>query len=231
MVAIQREIIAIDVESVDDYPLYTAEEKLADAIIHAVGIVASLFACGWLWGIGFANFHTGLGIAVALYAVLVIALFMCSCAYHHTPVETLRPFLRRLDQSAIFFKIAGTYTPLVFIIGTTFGFSVLAFVWSCAVLGAAFKMFTGERLSRYTVSMYLALSWASLLLIWPMYHALPGLSLTLIALGGITYTTGVYFHQASGMHFNNAIWHAFVVAGSAMHYTAIGIAASAFLTA
>lgn len=230
MVALHQEVSLIDQEQVSDYPNYALEERVADGVVHALGISASLIGLGWLAGTGYLGFSTPLQIAIGIYALTVVVLFNCSAMYHLTPLPQLRPLLRRFDQSAIFFKIAGTYTPLVVIVGSAFSYSVLALVWAAALVGAGFKLLTGDRLDRYTVAIYLALGWGSVLLLWPLYNALPVAGATTIVLGGLLYTVGVYFHQAENMKYSNAIWHGFVLSASVMHFVAINLAAGSIIT-
>lgn len=221
MVALDRQLSVVQPETVDDYPHYTKEEIRADATAHALGICGALAAFAWLTSQSLIGFDSALTLSLTLYAVCMIALFCCSAAYHLTPKPQWRPVLRRFDQSAIFFKIAGTYTPLVVLVDTTFGYSLLAMVWAAALLGAGFKLGTGDRLDKYTVVIYLGISWSAVLLLWSLFTSLPLLSASLIVIGGLVYTAGVYFHQSGHIKFNNAIWHFFVVGGSTCHFFAI----------
>jgi len=69
---------------------------------------------------------------LTIYWVGLIAMLSISFCYHMTPVERLRPTLRRVDHATIFLKIAGTYTPFVLAIGSAFGYVILALVWVLA---------------------------------------------------------------------------------------------------
>ncbi|MDZ7823352.1 MAG: hemolysin III family protein [Ahrensia sp.] len=206
------------------YPNYTFEERFADGVVHAVGVIGSIIAFWILFSQ--AAIDKNITPWLTVYAMCVIALFCFSAAYHMTPWPQYRPVLRRFDQSAIYFKIAGTYTPLVFIVGTTFSYSLLAAIWVAAALGAGVKLLTGDKLDRHTVMIYLVLGWSSVLLIWPLYNNLPTADIALVLLGGALYTVGVYFHQSTTIKFSVAIWHSFVLAASACHFIAIADAAT-----
>lgn len=203
------------------YPDYSREEKIADGTIHVLGIVASLIAFAFVYAYGMTMLSVQLNIALVIYGLTVVSLFCFSAAYHMTPWPRVRPLLRRFDQAAIFLKIAGSYTPIVFLIDTTFGYVMLAMIWVAALAGAAAKLHAGGILDRYTVILYLALGWASLFLLWPMFTTVPFVDAWLIIAGGVVYSVGVVFHQWDGLKFQNAVWHGFVLVASACHFVAI----------
>lgn len=202
------------------YPTYTSGEILADGIIHFLGVIGSIVGFCILLPLAAIAAVPNYG-ALVVYGVSVISLFCFSCAYHMTPWPEFRPILRRFDQSAIFFKIAGTYTPLVFLIGSTFAYSLLAVIWMTAILGAMAKLFTGDRLNKHTIIIYLALGWASVLLLWPLMGLLQSRDVWLLVIGGLLYTIGVYFHQSKSIKYNNAIWHGLVLSATFCHFIAI----------
>ncbi|MEZ5801148.1 MAG: hemolysin III family protein [Nitratireductor sp.] len=99
---------------------YSAQERLADGIVHAIGISSSLIAVPLLLVFALPRVSTGTGISLAIYGAAIITLFMVSAAYHMIPHLDWKPVLKRFDQAAIFIKIAGTYTPLAVILGSIF---------------------------------------------------------------------------------------------------------------
>jgi hemolysin III len=203
------------------YPEYTRAERIADGVIHVVGIAASSIAVAILLVFAIPTLDVSSTTALAVYGVTVVALFSISAAYHMVTHEGLKPVLRKFDQAAIFFKIAGTYTPLVVLIGGAFSYGVLAVVWTTAVFGAVAKFAFGHKLEGVTVGIFLLLGWASLTLAWPIFVTLPVAVSLLILGGGVLYSVGVIFHLWNGLKFQNAIWHAFVLAASACHFTAV----------
>ncbi|MEO1745586.1 MAG: hemolysin III family protein [Pseudomonadota bacterium] len=211
----------------DIYPDYSRSEVIADAVIHAIGIAVSIITFTTIYVYAFQSLSTPLNVALVIYGASVVSLFVLSASYHLTPFPASRPFLRLLDQSAIFFKIAGSYTPIVFMIDTAFGYIMLALIWSGAIMGAAGKLSSREMLDKHTVYIFLAMGWASVLLLWPIFQTLPTQDAILIVLGGAVYSAGVIFHQWDGLRFQNAIWHAFVLTASLLHLFAIADAAFA----
>ena len=78
--------------------------------------------------------------------------------------------------------------------------------------------------SKGSLALYLSMGWMSVLLIPLMWTSLPGLVLGLIAVGGLLYTAGTFFFSRENMQYQNAIWHAFVLAASSCFFAAIAMA-------
>lgn len=226
--------VATDTEAVaapgSYYPDYSRSERVADGVMHGMGVVASLIGFAFVYAFAFNTLPVPLFAALIVYGLTVFALFCFSAAYHMTPWPELRPTLRRFDQAAIFLKIAGSYTPVVVLIGGVFAYVMLAMIWAAALLGAAGKLFSGGILDRYTVVLYLAMGWVSLFLMWPMFTTVPFIDAWLILAGGLIYSVGVIFHQWDGLKYQNAVWHGFVFVASACHFVAIVHASFATLS-
>jgi len=200
----------------DIYPSYSLSERWADGIIHGLGIIGSIGATAVLATVGDPT-----SIALWVYGLIMVAAFTASACYHMTPWEHYRPSLRRLDHATIFLKIAGTYTPLVMLIGTGFSYVVLAVVWAIAAFGVVKKLFFWSRPGLSSTILYLAMGWLSVTLVWPMVQTLPQSAAWLIAAGGLTYTFGVIFYKWESLKFSNAIWHGFVLTASSCFFAAI----------
>lgn len=204
------------------YP-YSVRETLADAGVHVVGVTAAMLAGAFLL-IHVAQTEGPAQIAAtSVYAAFMFLSLVASAAYHLLPWERSRPVFHRIDHAAIYLKIAGTYTPLVVLIGSAFSYVVLAGVWAVALFGAVAKLSFWATDARGSLALYLALGWASVLLIWPMWQTLPGPVLLLIVAGGGLYTLGTVFYAHDGLRYQNAIWHGFVLVASACFFAAVAL--------
>jgi len=206
----------------DAYPAYTRPERIADGTVHALGVIASV--AGAVMLIAFAVMGTDSAAIVAgvsVYAVALVATFSASAFYHFTPWESIRPTLRRFDHAAIYVKIAGTYTPLVVIIGSAFAYGVLGVVWALAVIGVCAKLFFWRTPGRLGPWLYLGMGWLSLTIFWPLFGLIPVGASVLITAGGLLYSLGVPFYATEKLRFSMAIWHGFVLAASACFFAAI----------
>ena len=202
------------------YPTYTRSERVADGSMHAIGVTGAVLGAIMLlvWSVPDASPWEVT--AIAVYAVTLIGTFTASAFYHMTPWESLRPALRRIDHAAIYLKIAGTYTPLVVMIGSGLAYVVLGIVWALAVIGMVLKLVFWSKPGQFGPALYLIMGWMSVVLVWSSWEALP---FGYILAGGLLYTVGVVFHAAKNMKFANAIWHGFVVAASACFFVAITV--------
>lgn len=199
-------------------------EKLADGVVHGIGIAASVSAATVLLCVAVGALPLVPTLAVAVYAAALVTLFAASAGYHLTPWPGLKAILRRLDHAAIYFKIAGTYTPLTLLkMATPHGYILLGAVWAIGIFGAAFKLFLPGRLERTSYGLYLLAGWAGLFAVGELFASMPVAVLVLLGVGGVLYTVGVIFHLWDRMPYNIAVWHGFVLAGSACHFAAIAI--------
>lgn len=209
------------------YPTYARSERIADGTMHTVGVLGAISGAVVLivWASGQAS--AGQIAAISVYGATLIATFVASAFYHMTPWARIRPILRRFDHAAIYLKIAGTYTPLVVMIGSWFAYVVLAVVWALAVTGMVLKLFFWRAPGRFGPALYLIMGWLSLALIWSLWPIVPVPAMALIAVGGLLYTAGVPFYASETMKYAIAIWHGFVVAASGCFFAAIAIASAA----
>lgn len=210
-----------------DYPAYSRAERIADGSVHATGVILAVTGAVLLLVMASGHVSGGLIAALSVYAAALIATFTASACYHMTPWEAARPVLRRIDHAAIYLKIAGTYTPLVVLIGTGFGYAVLGLVWGLAILGAVVKVFFWRAPGRLAPALYLLLGWLSLALIWPLAQTLPPMGLGLVVAGGLLYSAGVIFFCWESLRYSNAIWHVFVLVASGCFFGAIALGAAA----
>lgn len=209
------------------YPTPIRSERIADGVVHALGVIGAVAGAVVLlvWFAGVAS--PAQMTALAVYGATLVATFAASALYHMSPWHRMRPLLRRFDHAAIYLKIAGTYTPLVVMIGSGFAYLVLAVVWGLAVVGVVLKLFFWRAPGRFGPTLYLIMGWLSVFLIWSLWPVVPVATTLLIAVGGLLYTAGVPFYAAKRLRYATAIWHGFVVVASGCFFIAIatGVAA------
>ncbi|WP_137701129.1 PAQR family membrane homeostasis protein TrhA [Marimonas lutisalis] len=208
------------------YPVYARSERVADAAMHILGIAGALTGTVWLIIWSWGHISGGQTVALSVYGATLIAGFLASGIYHFTPWEDWRTTFRRMDHAAIYLKIAGTYTPLVVMIGSVTSYVVLAIVWALAAFGMARKLWFWHNPNQNGITLYLVMGWLSVLLVGSLFAILPGAALALIAAGGLLYTLGVLFHVWENLKFSNAIWHGFVLGASTCFFIAITLASA-----
>jgi len=206
---------------------YSLGEEIAHAVSH--GLAAILALVGLVFLVMKAS-ETGGALeitAVALYAGCMVFMYVASTLYHSLFMTKARDFLKMLDHAAIYFKIAGTYTPFALItLPTSTGLWVAAGAWGAALLGAALKARaffrkTARKFSALSLGLYLAMGWAAVFMVNDLSALLPGEALAWIVAGGLAFTIGAVFYALKRFPYTHAIWHVFVMIGSACHFLAI----------
>lgn len=201
------------------YP--TAGAKCADLVVHIAGLSLALLGGGILMGLAFGLGSLGQIASVSVYALGMVLMLAFSMAYNFGKAQW-RPVLRRLDHAGIFVMIAASYTPFTtqrleggWAIGMT------AAVWTVALAGVLGKLLLPGLGRRVWVGLYLALGWLVLVAIKPMIAGLSWVSLLLLAVGGLVYSTGVIFYLMKRFKFRRAVWHGHVLGGAGAHYAAV----------
>jgi hemolysin III len=195
-------------------------ERIADGVVQGVNVLLAVAGCVALGVLALSNADPLRGAALAAYGVGLLSMVVCSALYAWKRGSRRRELYRHLDQAAIFVMIAGTYTPFIVAApGGAYRLRLLAGIWGVAVIGALFKLLASRRFEPFAVPLYLIMGWA--ILSDPMLvFSLPLAVAALLVAGGVFYTVGVMFHLAR-IPFQEAIWHSFVLAAAACHYTAI----------
>ena len=201
---------------------YDRYEIVADGIVNGLGVVLSLIGATAL--ILYATLRSSDGAIAAawIYGIgLVLALAM-SFSYNIWPVSPTKWLLRRFDHSAIFVLIAATYTPFLERgADDPLLLLMLVAIWLFAAIGVVLKCAFPGRYDRLAILLYLAMGWSGVLVAEPVAARIPYASMLLIVVGGIIYSIGVIFHVWERLRFQNAIWHGFVLAAAAVHYSAV----------
>jgi hemolysin III len=201
---------------------YPAGELAADRAVHLVGIVLGTAGSVVLVGDASATADRVVLFAVLIYAACLVAMLFCSAAYNLALTSPRRELLRRLDHSAIFLLIAGTYTPLTTCrLQGDWAVGMTAAVWAGAIGGAITKLASPRRIERFSIGLYLALGWLIVVGIRPLLGAVEPMTAALIFAGGILYSIGAGIHLWRSLPYHNAIWHGIVLLAACCHYEAI----------
>jgi hemolysin III len=197
-------------------------EEWANTLTHALGAVASAVGGAALVGMAVraGDFWQILGTSV--YSASLILLYSASTLYHAVRGRMVKARLRIFDHCAIYLLIAGTYTPFALgVLRGERGWGLLAVLWSLAGAGIVYKLFLLERFPRFSTAMYLGMGWLSVLVLPSLARLLSPSTLLWLVAGGLAYTVGTVFFHARRIRYAHAIWHGFVLTGSACHFMAV----------
>ncbi|SFP48341.1 PAQR family membrane homeostasis protein TrhA [Tranquillimonas alkanivorans] len=202
---------------------YSAAENLSDAVVHVAGLAAAILAVPVLITLAVV-WHGDLSAVAAatIYGLCLVGMILCSALYNMAPAGTWKNVLRRLDHSAIYFKIAGTYTPFSLLSGGH-ALVVVLWLWGAALMGTGMRVFAPQSTKPYAIALYLVMGWGGAFAASSMFSELPGPVLTLVVIGGLIYTSGFVFYVFKRLPFHRTIWHVFVLAASVTFFAAVSM--------
>ena len=197
-------------------------EEWVNALTHGFGIVAATAGGAVLITLA-AVFGDALRVATAtVFVVTLILLYTASTLYHAARQERIKARLKVFDHCAIFLLIAGTYTPFTLVaLRGTWGWTLFGLIWTLAVIGVVFKLFYTGRFKRTSTAIYVAMGWLVIVAVGPLSQALPAWTVACLIGGGVAYSAGTPFYLSRRIPYAHAIWHAFVLGGSVLHFIAV----------
>ncbi len=206
---------------------YSKGEEIANTVTHVVGShlgAAALALVVW------AGAESGTDIAWkttsgAVFGASIILMYAVSSAYHAVTNEKAKRILHMMDHMAIYFLIAGSYTPFCLVSlrpeHPVLAWSIFGIEWGATFAGVCFKIFTTGRFRYLSTGAYILMGWAALAAIVPLVKTLEGLGTMWLATGGGLYTIGCAFYLWKSLPYAHMIWHLFVLAGTICHFFCI----------
>ena len=164
--------------------------------------------------------------SLLVYGVCLILLLMASASYHLIVAGPGRiQFLRKLDHTAIYFLIAGTYTPICYNVLTGFWrWGLLAIIWTMALAGSGFKIAFIKTPRLLSAAPYIVMGWLGVLGGGELFRVFPAGAIAWLVAGGLFYSVGAIVYVTKTLNFKpgvfgfHEIWHLFVIAGCLCHY-------------
>jgi hemolysin III len=208
-------------------PNYTRGEEIFNMASHIAGggfAIAAFIICVYVSVIH--NNKWGLASSI-VYGITMVTLYTISSVYHGLFGKgTSKKVLQVIDHCAIFFLIAGTYTPLT-LCGIRPAYPLLGWImfgaaWACAILGATLNAIDLKRYRVFSMICYIGVGWGVIAAIRPLLEVLPLAALIFLFGGGVFYTLGaVLYGLGTKLKYMHSTFHLFVIAGSIMHFFCI----------
>lgn len=196
---------------------YTPKEEFMNAFTHSMGALFSIYAIVMLAVNSSSPVETA---STSIFGATLFMLFQSSTLYHAMVNETAKKVFRKIDHSAIFLLIAGTYTPIL-LLTVKFPLSValMSMTWYLAISGIIYSCLT-LKFKYLSTGLYLVMGWLSIFLFFEIWNNASHLAVWYLLAGGLIYSLGCIFYL-SKKKYAHSIWHLFVLFGAVSHYLCI----------
>jgi len=207
--------------------MFSKLREPVNGLTHLGGAIAASIGLITLLIVGRSG--TARIISLFVYGLSLVALFSASAIYHLmiTSPGCLQT-LRKIDHSAIYLLIAGTYTPFCVIAFTGFfHWGLLAIIWTIALAGILVKIFYVKAPRWLNATVYVVMGWLCVIAVGQMPSTLPVNSMVWLIVGGVVYTLGavIYatkiFNFIPGIFGFHEVWHIFVLLGALAHFVSV----------
>lgn len=192
-----------------------------NSITHLVGTVLALIGLPFLVVAAARSGEVIPVVSVSIFGSTLVLLYLLSTLYHSVKGRAKEIF-QKLDHLAIYFLIAGTYTPVALIaLGGATGWTIFGINWGLALVGVVVEFIPWKHSRVISHILYVLMGWLALVAIGSILRGAGALGGALILAGGVLYTAGIGFYAWKRIPHHHGIWHLFVLGGSICHYVAI----------
>lgn len=158
----------------------------------------------------------------SIFGFCMIFLYSISSAYHAVTYQPAKKVLHVMDHMAIYFLIAGTYTPFCLVSlraqNAPLAWTIFGIEWGATLLGVIYKCWMTGRNRMFSTAVYIVMGWVAVLAIVPLARSLKGVGTMWLATGGALYTIGCVFYLWRSIPYSHMIWHIFVLGGTVCHF-------------
>lgn len=204
-------------------PISVKTDEIVNSVTHLIGVGLSITALV-LMLVRSALYGSPISVvSAAIFGASLIILYLSSTLYHAAKKVRIKIKLNKLDHSAIYVLIAGTYTPFtIVLIQGGWGWSIFGVQWGLAIAGIIFKVFFYKpKWRKISAWAYVAMGLVIVVALEPLITSMSTMGLIWLAIGGVIYISGVFFYLSKRIPFAHGIWHLFVMGGSIAHFYAI----------
>jgi hemolysin III len=200
----------------------SSREEAANALIHLTGFVFSLGAVALLVVLSSLKGTVWHIVSCSIYGGTLLFVYLSSTLYHFLKPGKAKKIFRTFDHISIFLLIAGTYTPFTLVtLRGGWGWSLFGAIWGLAITGIIMRVLIKKTHPVISTIFFLLMGWLIVIAIKPLLAAMPIGGFMWLGAGGLCYTAGVVFFGLARFRYFHALWHLFVLAGSACHFFSI----------
>ncbi|MDA9849668.1 hemolysin III family protein [Flavobacteriaceae bacterium] len=196
----------------------TKEEEFWNTLTHFIGLILSIIGLPVLlyYNQNLTDFSFQ---SILFFEFGMICLYSASTLYHYSTNLKLKRKFRVFDHVSIFYLIAGSYAPVCLItLHSDSGTKIFAIVLLIALIGTIFKLFFTGKYEKFSLFLYLAMGWLVVIDFKNIIDSFETRAIALLVTSGLFYSFGIIFYRLEKIKYSHAIWHMFVLGGSASHY-------------
>ena len=204
---------------------YTKREEIWNATSHGggimLGVVMGIIFLVWV----FRDDNDWARVGVILYLFGMLGSYITSTLYHSIRHHSKwKERLRRWDHAAIYWHIAGSYSPLTLVALRQqgyWGWGLFVFVWLCAIAGTIVSFIRLKEHSNVETLCFVGMGLSVLVAFKPLMDAVSTAAVVWIIAEGVCYITGALFYSLNKRKYMHSVFHFFVLAGSVCHILAV----------
>ena len=204
---------------------YTKGEEQINAISHGMGVLLGILVGGFLLGMCYQENNFWAQVGMWLYLIGMLSSYVSSTLYHAFPAQSIwKSRLRKWDHAAIYWHIAGSYSPLTLVAlreDGYWGWSLFVFVWLCALSGTVMSFRKLKEHSNLETFCFVAMGLVIMVAFKPLVQAVSFESVAWIIAEGVCYITGALFYTLHRRKYMHSVFHFFVLGGSICHIVAV----------
>ncbi len=204
---------------------FSRGEELANAISHFIGALLAVAGLVLMVRLAVANGNAWHVVSTSVFGASMIVLYFSSTMTHILPMGRTKDRFFNFDRIAIYFLIAGTYTPIALIpLNGPLGWVIFGIEWGLALLGTFMILIKpgdyNTGVSTFYVVSYAVMGWLFLIAI-PALDNIPLMGRLWILIGGVCYSIGILFFKFIKFPYHHLVWHILVLAGTISHFFAV----------
>jgi hemolysin III len=204
---------------------YTKKEEIWNSTSHGggvlLGVVIGIIFLIWV----FRNDNNWARISVILYLFGMLGSYIASTLYHSIRHHSKwKERLRKWDHAAIYWHIAGSYSPLTLIALRQqgyWGWGLFSFVWTCAIAGTIVSFIRLKEHSNLETLCFVGMGLSVLVAFKPLIDSVSTAAVVWLIAEGVSYITGAVFYSLNKRKYMHSVFHFFVLAGSVCHIIAV----------
>lgn len=213
--------------------VYTKEEEWINALSHGAGIIMGLVVCVIFLVRGYECGDAVVQLSLWLYMFGVVSSYLFSTLYHSAPVDSARRLnLRKFDHAAIYWHIAGSYSPITLIVlqdAGYWGWGIFFFCWLCAIVGTFISLFALKKHNYVETACFVLMGLVILVAIKQFYERVDGWVFFWVIAEGVSYITGAVLYSFHKVKYIHSVFHFFVLLGDVCHMIAVWMILDALL--